>query len=202
MNVLMAHQALRWFCSDRRNQVESFEDMQNVYLQDIATSVTLRHERNQQEQSNRKTSVERKETIRNGYGFLVEAMLLGIIAESEEFRRARIVALPASPYHEYGSKSVLLPRDVMLWKVEDDHTATPIGGIQAKSKRRGTTTDPLGFTATFLAISKYDTRLNHEIVTDWVNGKNLEYTHERLRRAIARSGNQTLINALGLVPSE
>lgn len=200
INVLMAHRALRWLCFERGSKGAALENLQDAYLQDIATSLTLRHERSQQEEIDSKTTEKRKTTIRGDYGFLLEAMLLGVVAESEAFRRARIVGLPASPTHEMGSELLQRPPDIMLWRVQDDQTTIPIGGIQAKSKRKVGTSDPLNFTATFFARTEFDNRTNKEIISNWIEGKELELTHYRLERAILRSGNLALVEALGIEP--
>jgi hypothetical protein len=202
INVLMAHRALRWLCVERREKGMPVEKLYDAYLEDITTSLGLRHERSHREYGNSRTTAKRKDTIRTDYGFLLEAMLLGVVAESEEFRKARILGLPASPAQEAASDEIQLPPDIVLWKIEEDNTAHPIGGIQSKTKRKGATIDPHGFTATFIARTELDTRTNQEVINDWLEGKNLQSVHYRLSQAIVRSGNLALSNALGLTASE
>lgn len=201
MNTLMAHRALRWLCVDRGSQDFSFDALADNLFEDVDQSLRFRHEQSQQELSTSETTEKRRDTIRSDYGYLFEAMTIGVIAEDAAFRHARIIGLPASSRIERRTPETQVPPDIMLWQITNDHTVRAIGGIQAKTKSEAGTHDPHNFTATYVARKRVMGRLSAEVINTWLVHKNLKATHGHLYDAITRGKNIELIEALGLEPA-
>jgi len=200
-NAYMSQPGFSWLASERQtSSAAPIEEINNTLLSSIAANVADRYAVGTESRNARDRG--------DYYGQLFEGMMLGMVAESEQFRQANIIALPAPPLLEKRSPSNPHPIDIALWRVDQmNRTSTLIGGLQCKSfvdLREAPREDRQrsDFSVTVYAKRHFAKAGNttEEIIGSWLNQEYLVEMHTSLMNRIARSGNAALIGALDLEP--
>lgn len=202
--VLAAKPSFDWLCHQRGSGPTDIEAIADAQLSLISTGLQARLAWLIECEF-----IDASEPSQHGnngaYGLLFEEMVLGMLAESEEFRKAGIISVPAGPNLEALADDNPSPKDLALYHAVDGK-AEFIGGIQCKAKRPASQARRVGpneSTSTVYLYGRQRFKLAgdslRDIISTWIEGDDhkLEYLHDRLAVTITESKHHRLKELLG-----
>lgn len=199
-NILMARTVFEWLCNtDRNTDYNKLNSVMDVYLESIAANVYTQYEYFLSENSKIFLNKIKPYNYKSLLGPILEAMVIGLVTEDQQFRDSKIIALPAPPIFEQTSAINSQPSDILLWQIVGK-SINPVGGIQCKAKRKSRGNKPLNnFTITYRSKNTGGSlRTADTEIKDWLNQENLEQLHDKLMYFVSNSRNYILLTQLGI----